>query len=117
MLREASGWLIDLAGAEARLHAARPEDIEAELVAIALAATRHGHGALFVWDKKARGLVLAISGGPDSTASVIARPRSSALTSAGRIRSTPIRLSLSSAPVGSPLSDGSTSASTAMRLA
>jgi DNA-binding NtrC family response regulator len=48
-----------LAGAEARLHAARPEDIEAELVAIALAATGHGHGALFVWDKKARGLVLA----------------------------------------------------------
>jgi DNA-binding NtrC family response regulator len=50
---------IDLVGAEARLHAARPEDIEAELVAIACAATRHGHGALFVWDKKARGLVLA----------------------------------------------------------
>ena len=48
-----------LSGAEARLHAARPEDIEAELVAIALAATGHGHGALFVWDKKARGLVLA----------------------------------------------------------
>jgi len=49
----------DLAGAEARLHAARPEDIESELVSIALAATRHGHGALFVWDRKARGLALA----------------------------------------------------------
>jgi DNA-binding NtrC family response regulator len=48
-----------LAGAEARLHAAPPEDIEAELVAIALAATGHGHGALFVWDRKARGLALA----------------------------------------------------------
>jgi DNA-binding NtrC family response regulator len=48
-----------LAGAEARLHAARPEDIEAELVAIALAATGHGHGALFIWDRKARGLALA----------------------------------------------------------
>ncbi len=48
-----------LDGAEARLHAARPEDIEAELVAIALAATGHNHGALFVWDKTERGLALA----------------------------------------------------------
>jgi two-component system response regulator HydG len=48
-----------LVGAEARLHAARPEDIEAELVAIALAATGHAHGALFVWDRKERGLALA----------------------------------------------------------
>jgi two-component system response regulator HydG len=45
--------------AEARLHAARPEDIEAVMVAIALEATGHVHGALFLWDKKARGLVLA----------------------------------------------------------
>jgi two-component system response regulator HydG len=48
-----------LADAEARLHAARPEDIEAVMVAIALEATGHVHGALFLWDRKARGLVLA----------------------------------------------------------
>ncbi len=43
---------------EDRLHAARPGTIEAELVAIALEATAADHGALFVWDKDAGGLVL-----------------------------------------------------------
>src|SRR5689334_13950802 len=43
---------------EARLHAARPGTIEAELVAIALEATGAEHGALFVWDKEANGLAL-----------------------------------------------------------
>ena len=43
---------------EDRLHAARPGTIEAELVAIALEATRGEHGALFVWDKAAGGLAL-----------------------------------------------------------
>ena len=43
---------------EDRLHAARPGTIEAELVSIALEATGADHGALFVWDKDAAGLVL-----------------------------------------------------------
>ena len=43
---------------EDRLHAARPQAIEAELVAIALEQTRAEHGALFVWDKDAGGLAL-----------------------------------------------------------
>ncbi|MEJ7603036.1 MAG: sigma-54-dependent Fis family transcriptional regulator, partial [Kofleriaceae bacterium] len=43
---------------EDRLHAAKPGAIEAELVAIALEATSAEHGALFVWDKEAEGLVL-----------------------------------------------------------
>jgi transcriptional regulator with GAF, ATPase, and Fis domain len=43
---------------EDRLHAARPGTLEAELVAIALEATRAEHGALFVWDKDADGLAL-----------------------------------------------------------
>ncbi len=43
---------------EGRLHAARPGTIDAELVAIALEATGAEHGALFVWDKAAQGLVL-----------------------------------------------------------
>ena len=43
---------------EDRLHAAKPGTIEAELVAIALQATNGEHGALFVWDKEADGLVL-----------------------------------------------------------
>ncbi|MBA3817937.1 MAG: sigma-54-dependent Fis family transcriptional regulator [Deltaproteobacteria bacterium] len=43
---------------EDRLHAAQPGTIEAELVAIALEATGAEHGALFVWDKDANGLVL-----------------------------------------------------------
>jgi DNA-binding NtrC family response regulator len=43
---------------EDRLHAAKPGQIEAELVAIALEATDAEHGALFVWDKEAEGLVL-----------------------------------------------------------
>ncbi len=43
---------------EDRLHAAKPGTIEAELVAIALQATNGEHGALFVWDKAADGLVL-----------------------------------------------------------
>ncbi len=43
---------------EDRLHAARPGTIEAELVAIALEATGAEHGAIFVWDKAADGLVL-----------------------------------------------------------
>jgi DNA-binding NtrC family response regulator len=45
-------------GIEDRLHAARPGTIEAELVAIALEATRATHGALFVWDKDQKGLAL-----------------------------------------------------------
>jgi DNA-binding NtrC family response regulator len=43
---------------EDRLHAARPGTVEAELVAIALEQTGAEHGALFVWDKDAGGLVL-----------------------------------------------------------
>jgi DNA-binding NtrC family response regulator len=43
---------------EDRLHAAPAGTIEAELVAIALEATGAEHGALFVWDKEAGGLVL-----------------------------------------------------------
>ena len=42
---------------EDRLHAAR-RTIEAELVAIALEDTSAEHGALFVWDKEADGLML-----------------------------------------------------------
>jgi transcriptional regulator with GAF, ATPase, and Fis domain len=41
-----------------RLHAARAGTIEAELVAIACEQTGAEHGALFVWDKEANGLVL-----------------------------------------------------------
>ncbi|HEY5935913.1 MAG TPA: sigma-54-dependent Fis family transcriptional regulator [Kofleriaceae bacterium] len=43
---------------EDRLHAAKPGQIEAELVAIALEAIGAEHGALFVWDKEAEGLAL-----------------------------------------------------------
>ena len=43
---------------EDRLHAAPPGTVEAELVAIACEATGAEHGALFVWDKAADGLVL-----------------------------------------------------------
>jgi DNA-binding NtrC family response regulator len=43
---------------EDRLHAAPAGAIEAELVAIALEATNAEHGALFLWDKDAKGLVL-----------------------------------------------------------
>ncbi len=43
---------------EDRLHAASAGRIEAELVAIALEQTGAEHGALFVWDKDAGGLVL-----------------------------------------------------------
>jgi transcriptional regulator with GAF, ATPase, and Fis domain len=43
---------------EDRLHAATAGSIEAELVAIALEQTGADHGALFVWDKDAKGLVL-----------------------------------------------------------
>jgi DNA-binding NtrC family response regulator len=43
---------------EDRLHAAPAGAIEAELVAIALEHTGAEHGALFVWDKDANGLVL-----------------------------------------------------------
>ena len=43
---------------EDRLHAAPSGAIEAELVAIALEQTRAEHGALFLWDKDANGLVL-----------------------------------------------------------
>jgi DNA-binding NtrC family response regulator len=43
---------------EDRLHAASAGSIEAELVAIAVEETRAEHGALFVWDKDAGGLVL-----------------------------------------------------------
>ena len=43
---------------EDRLHAASAGSIEQELVAIALEQTEAEHGALFVWDKHAGGLVL-----------------------------------------------------------
>jgi DNA-binding NtrC family response regulator len=43
---------------EDRLHAASAGSIEAELVAIAVEQTEAEHGALFVWDKEAQGLVL-----------------------------------------------------------
>ena len=43
---------------EDRLHAAPAGAIEAELVAIALEQTGAEHGALFLWDKDANGLVL-----------------------------------------------------------
>ena len=43
---------------EARLHAASAGSIEAELVAIAVEQCEAEHGALFVWDKEAKGLVL-----------------------------------------------------------
>ncbi len=43
---------------EDRLHAAPSGAIEAELVAIALEQTGAEHGALFLWDKEANGLVL-----------------------------------------------------------
>jgi len=43
---------------EDRLHAASAGRIEAELVAIALEQTGAEHGALFMWDKEANGLVL-----------------------------------------------------------
>ena len=41
------------------LSAARPETLERELMRLALTATGARHGALFLWDRKARGLVLA----------------------------------------------------------
>ncbi len=44
---------------ERALSQARPEAIERELMAHALAATGASHGALFLWDKKARGLALS----------------------------------------------------------
>ncbi len=43
---------------EDRLHAASAGSIEAELVAIAVEQCEAEHGALFVWDKEAKGLVL-----------------------------------------------------------
>ncbi len=43
---------------EDRLHAAPAGTIEAELVAIAVEQTGAEHGALFIWDKEANGLVL-----------------------------------------------------------
>jgi len=43
---------------EDRLHAAPAGAIEAELVAIALEQTGAEHGALFIWDKAANGLLL-----------------------------------------------------------
>jgi DNA-binding NtrC family response regulator len=43
---------------EDRLHAAPAGAIEAELVAIAMEQTGAEHGALFIWDKDANGLVL-----------------------------------------------------------
>ena len=48
-----------VADLERVLAEARPEAIEREVVARALAATGAGVGALFLWDKKARGLVLS----------------------------------------------------------
>ncbi|MBA3452774.1 MAG: sigma-54-dependent Fis family transcriptional regulator [Deltaproteobacteria bacterium] len=45
-------------GIEDRLHAASAGSIEAELVAIAVEQTETEHGALFVWDKEAKGLAL-----------------------------------------------------------
>ncbi len=43
---------------EDRLHAAKAGTIDAELVAIAMEQTGAEHGALFLWDKDANGLVL-----------------------------------------------------------
>ena len=50
---------MSVADLERVLAEARPEAIEREVVARALAATGAGIGALFLWDKKARGLVLS----------------------------------------------------------
>jgi two-component system response regulator HydG len=44
---------------ERALSAARPETLERELMRLALEATGAQHGALFLWDRGARGLVLA----------------------------------------------------------
>jgi hypothetical protein len=52
---------------EQALAEARPEAIEREVVAAALAATATTIGALFVHDKKARGLVLSHHGSRGST--------------------------------------------------
>jgi DNA-binding NtrC family response regulator len=64
---------------EDRLHAARAGTLEAELVAIALEQTGAEHGALFVWDKDAGGLVLVhhVVNGITVTLPRVVRPRSS----------------------------------------
>jgi DNA-binding NtrC family response regulator len=61
---------------EDRLHAARPGTIEAELVAIAREHTGAEHGALFVWDKDAGGLVLLhhVVGGLTVTLPQVVKP-------------------------------------------
>jgi two-component system response regulator HydG len=50
---------VNVAELERALSEARPETVERELMTRALAATGATHGALFLWDKKAGGLVLA----------------------------------------------------------
>jgi two-component system response regulator HydG len=50
---------VNVAELERALSEARPEAVERELLTRALAATGATHGALFLWDKKAGGLVLA----------------------------------------------------------
>ena len=50
--------LPETGGLERALDDARPEAIERELMRLALASTGAVHGALFLWDRKARGLVL-----------------------------------------------------------
>ena len=59
---------------EDRLHAATK--VEAELVAIALEETGADHGALFVWDKSAGGLVLVhhVVGGVTVTLPRVVKP-------------------------------------------
>jgi len=44
---------------ERSLRAVRPETLEREIMRLALDATKAEHGALFLWDRKARSLVLA----------------------------------------------------------
>jgi len=65
---------------EARLHAAPAGTIHAELVAIAMEATGAEHGALFVWDKQAEGLVLVhhVVGGVTVTLPRVVKPEGSA---------------------------------------
>jgi len=50
---------VPAAAVERALSAARPEAFERELMRLALEATGAHHGALFLWDRAARGLVLA----------------------------------------------------------
>jgi DNA-binding NtrC family response regulator len=50
---------VSAADVERALSAARPEALERELMRLALEATGARHGAIFLWDRRARGLALA----------------------------------------------------------